>query len=261
MVATVQPIEKKFIDVGEHLISYQVLGEGQPIILIHGLGTSCDSWSKNIIELSKCGKVYALDMPGFGDSSTTQEILSSKGLAKVIANWCRAMKIKKAVFVGHSFGGEICLWLSILYKKLVKSIILAASTGLSDDFSLAERFQNLIIDGFREPFFFMPKLFKAYWKAGAKRILLTIQKSRNKKLTKNLSKIKVPVLVLYGSKDPVIVYEETQEALKKIPNLTVEIIDSTHGLIFEYPEGFNKSVCRFISNLEPRGVCQFINAA
>ncbi len=239
-------IEKKFIEIDNRLISYQEIGEGEPIVLIHGLGTSSDSWSQNIFELSKCGKVYAVDMPGFGESCNIDEILCSQEIAKVIYDWCRALKIKKATFIGHSFGGEVCLWMAVKHKKVVRAIVLAASTGLNEQFSLVERFKNLMVDGFREPTFFMTKLFKSYWKAGARRILLTAQKSTDTKITKFLAKIKVPVLVVFGTKDPVIIYEESTETLKKISDVTIEVIDATHGIIFESPDLFNQAVCKFL---------------
>lgn len=240
--------EKLFIDIESNLINYTVKGDGAPLILIHGLGTSIDSWSLNIKGLSEKFKVYALDMPGFGDS-ITNKILSSEELADIVAKWCEKMDIKKAHFVGHSFGGEICLWLGIKYPRLVKSLVLAASTGLCSNVSHIEKLKNLLIDGVREPLYFLPKLLRAYHKAGPWRIIITVHKSYQKNLCKYLSKIKCPVFIVYGARDPVIIPEEDKKAVKKIKKAKVKIIDSTHGLIFDSPEEFNQEVINFIEAL------------
>lgn len=242
-------LKEQIIEVFHKPVNYTVLGQGENLILIHGLGTSIESWSLNIEELSKNFKVYALDMPGFGESLPQEEILCSEGLADIVACFCVKLGIKKAHFVGHSFGGEISLWVAVKYPKLVKSIILAASTGLCTEVSNLEKFKNLIIDSVREPFYIMPKLLKAYSKAGAWRIFITIHKSKIHDICRYLDKIKCPVLLIYGSRDPVIVPEEDREALKKIKNSKVKMIDSTHGLIFDAPEEFNKLVKEFITTL------------
>lgn len=239
---------KQYLEVDNKLISYTVNGSGYPMILVHGLGTSIDSWSLNIRELSKYSKVYAIDLPGFGESSYSDEIMCAEEMADTIAQWCFKLKIKKAVFVGHSFGGEVCLWLAIKYPKLIKSLILAASTGLNDKASNLDRVQNMIIDGVREPLYFMPRLFKAYLKAGAWRMAVTLQKSCKRPLSDYLNKIICPVFIIYGSRDPVIIPEEDYNCVKKIKHVKTKIINSTHGLIFDSPEQFNHLVNEFIGS-------------
>lgn len=242
-------VEKDFIEIDNNLINYTVSGYGEPLILIHGLGTSIDSWSLNIKELSKFSRVYAIDLPGFGESISNDQILTSEELAGIVAKFCEKLGINNAHFVGHSFGGEVCLWVSVKYPKLVKSTILAASTGLCNHISDIEKFKNLMRDGVREPIFFLPKLFKSYSKAGLWRMFLTMHKSKIRNLCNYVSKIKNPVLAIYGSRDPVIVPEEDKRALKKIKNKQVEIINSTHGLIFDNPKKFNSLVINFITAL------------
>lgn len=242
-------LNKQFIEIFDRPVNYTVSGEGEDLILIHGLGTSIESWVLNIKELSKNFRVYALDMPGFGDSLPQDEILCSEGLSDIVACFCTKLGIKKAHFVGHSFGGEVSLWIAIKYPKLVKSVILGASTGLCANVSNIEKFKNLIVDSVREPLYIMPRLLKAYTKAGPWRMLITIHKSRIHNICNYLDKVKCPVLVIYGSRDPVIVPGDDREALKKIKNSKVKMIDSTHGLIFDAPDEFNKQVKDFIATL------------
>lgn len=243
-----ESLKKEYIEIDNKLISYSVNGYGYPVVLIHGLGTSKDSWSFNIKELSQDSKVYAVDMPGFGESCYDDEVLSAEEIADTIAKWCLKIGIKKANFVGHSFGGEVCLWLAIKYPNIVKSLVLAASTGLNDNVSNIERIKSMMIDGPREPIHFMPKLFKSYIKAGAWRIIATLQKSHQRNLGIYLNKIKCPVLIIYGSKDPIIIPEEDYICVKKIKNFQIKIINSTHGLIFDSPEEFNLLVKDFVNN-------------
>lgn len=239
--------EAKLIPVGNYLVNYIEMGEGFPIILVHGLGTCLDFWEDNLDSLAGCGKVYALDLPGFGNSCKPIEIMNTEKMAKVLYAWCKEMKIKKAHFIGHSMGGEVCLWFASKYPGMVKSMVLAASTGIKNRVSFKRRFVNIIKNAPLEPFSVIPKVLSAYNKAGFWRIFTTFISSNPAKLLKNVTKIKAPVLIISGSKDAVVTLEESVDLNLLLPNSRLQIIEGAHGLIFDAHEAFNELICRFFS--------------
>ena len=60
--------EDRYVEMGKINARYWVLGQGSPLLLIHGLAASCEYWRYSVRALSQGCRVYALDLPGFGRS-------------------------------------------------------------------------------------------------------------------------------------------------------------------------------------------------
>lgn len=111
-------------------INYIVEGEGSPILILHGWGASIDTVRPIINILNNRYKVYALDLPGFGSSSEPKEAMDSFQYAEIVREFLKEMKIQKASFIGHSFGGKVSIILSSKYPDLVDKLVLIDSAGL-----------------------------------------------------------------------------------------------------------------------------------
>jgi pimeloyl-ACP methyl ester carboxylesterase len=222
-------------------------GAGDPIVLVHGLGTSSAYWRHNIRALAACGRVLAVDLPGFGKSDTPDGILRPEDLADVLYMWCEQLGIERATFLGHSMGGEVCLWLAAKHPQLVDRLVLAGSTGAPDCAPLWRRMAKLAHDGLREPFSFLPVLMRAYWQAGPWRMIQTARASNPARLERHLGEVQAETLVLWGANDPVIPVDEALCLSRRLPNARLVVVaDGAHGLIFDAPDAFNRAVCDFL---------------
>ena len=88
---------------------------GPPLVLVHGLGDSANSWYQTIIPLAReLGRVYALDLPGVGFSGLPagRDHLSLEECVEVVADFCREVVREPCVLVGHSLGGALVLRLA-----------------------------------------------------------------------------------------------------------------------------------------------------
>ena len=81
------------------------------VILIHGAGGSHLSWPAEIRRL-KDQRIYAIDLPGHGKSEGIGR-QSIADYARCVLEFMETLKIQKAIFVGHSMGGAVALWLGI----------------------------------------------------------------------------------------------------------------------------------------------------
>jgi pimeloyl-ACP methyl ester carboxylesterase len=247
------PVESLHVEVNGLRMHAVVAGEGWPLVLVHGLGTSAMCWEHNVEPLSRCGRVYAVDMPGFGESAPPPEPLSAEALAESLIAWCEAAGITQAAFLGHSLGGEVCMWIAAKRPDLVSGLILAGSTGARSQLGLTRRFGRLMADGIREPIHFLPTLLKAYYRAGPRRIYRTAMSSEPDRLAGHLPSIQAPTLVLWGRNDPVVPLREARQLSRAMPNARLSVIaDGAHGLIFDAPEEFNTTVCRFLEETHGR---------
>lgn len=234
------------------MIRATVQGEGPPLVLVHGLGLSAESWALNLEALSSCARVYAVDMPGCGESDMPAEALAPHRLAELLCGWCDAAGITRAAFAGHSLGGEVCLWLAYKRPDLVDRLVLAASTGACPRGDLLGRFGQLLADAVHEPLSFTPRLLKSYLRARPWRIVQTARGTRSPELLGLLGGIQAPALVICGRLDAVVPLAESRRLARALPNGRLAIVEEgAHGLIFDAPEPFNGLVSEFLADPAP----------
>ncbi len=126
--------EYHFVDVGGARIRYAKRGESGPnVVLIHGFGGDLDNWLFNIDALGEQANVYALDLPGHGQSTKAIAEPSLQGMAKVVIGFMDALGIDTAHLAGHSMGAAIAVKVSEMAKGRVLSLGLVAPAGLGSD--------------------------------------------------------------------------------------------------------------------------------
>jgi pyruvate dehydrogenase E2 component (dihydrolipoamide acetyltransferase) len=122
------------------------VGEGPPVLFIHGFGGDLYSWQFNQEALAENHVTYALDLPGHGGSS--KDLGGGQAdvgaLAAAVLDFMDAKAIAKAHLVGHSLGGAIALDLALDHPDRVASATLVCSAALGPEINMA------YIDGFMQ---------------------------------------------------------------------------------------------------------------
>lgn len=108
-------------------IAYQTQGtEGPAIVLVHGFGASFYHWRKNIPELANIGRVYAIDLIGFGKSAKPkpqEEIeYTFETWGDQIADFCREVVGEPAHIVGNSIGSVVAMQTAVSHPEWVRSL-------------------------------------------------------------------------------------------------------------------------------------------
>jgi pyruvate dehydrogenase E2 component (dihydrolipoamide acetyltransferase) len=133
----------EFVDTPAGRLRYTKRGTADnAVLLIHGFGGDLDNWLFNAEALSETATVYALDLPGHGQSTKTVTEPTVAGLARAVLGFMDALKIDKAHLVGHSLGGAVAIDVTRQAKSRVKSLTLINSAGLGPDINMG------YIDGF-----------------------------------------------------------------------------------------------------------------
>jgi pimeloyl-ACP methyl ester carboxylesterase len=104
-------------------LSYVKLGQGPSLVLIHGVGLRLEAWVNQFEALSKNYTVYAVDMPGHGESSLMKECTDISKYTDVIACWIKTELKSSVVIAGHSMGSMIALNFAIRYSELCAGVI------------------------------------------------------------------------------------------------------------------------------------------
>jgi pyruvate dehydrogenase E2 component (dihydrolipoamide acetyltransferase) len=124
----------EFVDTPAGRLRYARRGEGERnIVLIHGFGGDLDNWLFNIDALAEAGTVYALDLPGHGQSDKTVKDASLPGLSDAVVGFMDTLGITRAHLVGHSLGGAIAARTALDHPDRVASITLIGSAGLGEE--------------------------------------------------------------------------------------------------------------------------------
>jgi pimeloyl-ACP methyl ester carboxylesterase len=119
--------EERFVEARGTRLRYLVAGEGEPLLLVHGLGGSAANWLALAPLLLPGRRVIVPELPGHGGSDP---LPAAAGLS-VYADRLAALLDAPAAVVGHSLGGAIALRLAIRRPELVRALVLAGAAGIS----------------------------------------------------------------------------------------------------------------------------------
>lgn len=114
-------------------ISYSDTGKGTAVVLLHGFLENKTMWNKYIADFSKKNRVITIDLLGHGETECLGYIHTMEDMADAVHAVLNELKIRKAVFVGHSMGGYVALAFAELYPEVIKGLVLLNSTTFPDD--------------------------------------------------------------------------------------------------------------------------------
>lgn len=260
-------------------LRYYEAGDGQPVVLLHGSGPGATGWSNfsgNIEALARHFHVYAVDMPGWGESdAATADRLDHVDAA---IQFLDALGIAKAAFVGNSMGGQTSLRLATEHPDRITHLVtmgppvgripslFAPGDGPSEGLKVLieayrdaspENMRRLVeIMCFDKARFATPELCEARSDAA----LARPEHLRNyvEGLPKGaplpiwvkpelLPRIQVPTLLIHGRDDRVVPFENSLHLLAAIPDSRLVLLNRCgHWAMIEHADEFNRLVTDFI---------------
>lgn len=120
-------------------VHWKELGEGPPLVLLHGIGDSHRTWSRVAPMLARHRRVLMPDLAGHGLSARPDASYSLDWHAKLIGGWLEHMGLDDVDVVGHSYGGGVAQWMLLDHGERVRRLALVAAGGLGREVSLALR--------------------------------------------------------------------------------------------------------------------------
>jgi pimeloyl-ACP methyl ester carboxylesterase len=116
-------------------IAYVQCGQGPVLLLIHGMAGTWESWQEVIEPLARTHTVIAADLPGHGASQPGAGDYSLGSLAAVLRDLLLGLGHDRATLVGHSLGGGIAMQFSYQFPAMVERLVLVSSGGLGREVS------------------------------------------------------------------------------------------------------------------------------
>jgi pimeloyl-ACP methyl ester carboxylesterase len=249
-----------FLNIDGINVFYKTAGSGEKVVLLHGWGGQADSFLPVFNYLSTKFEVYALDFPGFYQSSQPLKPWDVTDYSNMLLKFFNKLNIEKANLVGHSFGGRVSILFSATYPERVGKIVLTDSAGLIPKRSLKYYFKVYSFKLFKKLYITFAKgsgreekmesFYKKYGSTDYKNtsgvMRQTFVKVVNQNLRGYLPKIKSPALLIWGDKDMDTPISFGKIMEKEIPDAGLVVFEGAgHFAYLERINDFNIIVNRF----------------
>lgn len=265
-------------DLGRASVSYVEMGEGPPVLFVHGLGGSWRNWLENIPYFARRHRVVALDLPGFGLSPAPPEQVSIAGYGDLLLRFADAVGLSRdTALVGHSMGGFIATESVLEAPERFRRMVLASAAGVS--FATMKESRKAVIG----------LIVRLLLPLATRRVESNLGRSRLRKASfagviahpdlirremlwelgsyavnspslveaayalagydtrEQLAKISVPTMIVWGEQDRLVPVEAAYDYARRIARSELSIIhDCGHMVELERPGRFNREVERFI---------------
>ena len=225
--------ESGYSEVNGLKMYYEMHGQGKPLVLIHGAGSTIPSnWGRVIPLFAKNRKVIAVELQAHGRTSDRDADLSFEQDADDVASLLKNLNMDKADFFGFSNGGTTTLYIAIRHPEIVGSIILGSA--LAKRYGAPDGFWSAMQQAKLEN---MPEQLKtAYQQVAPNTNGLQVMHDKDAKRMVNfkdipdeqINAIKAPALIIIGDKD-MITPEHAMELHRQIAHSELAIIPGGHG--------------------------------
>jgi pimeloyl-ACP methyl ester carboxylesterase len=121
---------QRWVGLREGMVNVIELGEGPPVVFIHGLGGSWQNWLEQLPVFAERHRVVAFDLPGFGASPMPEGRISIGGYVQTSLALLEALGIERAALVGNSMGGLIAAELALAAPGRVSHLALISPAGV-----------------------------------------------------------------------------------------------------------------------------------
>jgi pimeloyl-ACP methyl ester carboxylesterase len=235
------------------VVPYVVAGEGEPVVMIHGLGGSSRCWTWTLPALAPHHRVFLVDLPGFGRLRRLHRQFALESASVWIQDWMRAAGVDHAHLVGHSMGALIAAQVAVATPAAVDRLVLISAVGVPTGQSVGDSIRR-VPAGWRHRSLRAWRL--VLWDAVATRPSLLWRTARAllaQDVRSTLSQIRARTLVMWGADDPMVPAVCAATFRRRISGARLLLFPSAgHLPMLTRPEEFNRALLAFLRG-EPVG--------
>jgi pimeloyl-ACP methyl ester carboxylesterase len=119
------------VDVVGARVNYVEMGEGPPLLFVHGLSGAWQNFLENIPHFARSHRVIAMDLPGFGSSPMPPWEISIPAYGRFLRDFCERLGVGRCSLVGNSMGGFIATEVAITDPERVDDLTLISAAGIT----------------------------------------------------------------------------------------------------------------------------------
>jgi len=266
-----EPVDATFLTVEGARVRYLDVGEGPPVVLLHGFASSIENWGSVIPALKKTHRVLAVDLKGFGWTDRPVGDYSPAAQAALVRAVMKERGIDQAAIVAHSWGSSVALAFALAYPEATSRIALydawVYESQLPSMFQLArakgvgeflfaafysERGEERLSLGFYDPEIIPEKLVEAVELAmerpGTRAAALeAVRGMAFTEVEQTYSRITAPTLLLWGREDVVTPLSIGERLSRQLPNARLVVYPRCgHFPMIEAVAASNRELLEFL---------------
>jgi len=238
-------------------------GEGEPIVLLHGLMGTMRHWEDTLESLAPVGRALSLALPIV---ERDMPEISIEGVARYVARFLDAVEIPRAVIGGNSLGGHVALALALDHPERVSGLILTGSSGLFErSFTrgvphrptaeyVREKMEEVFFDGrFVTPEWVESVRRTVTTPASALRVLRFARAAKRHNIEARLREVAVPALLVWGRDDRITPPDVAERFHRLLPDSSLRFLPRCgHAPMLEQPDAFNEVVAEWLVETRTR---------
>lgn len=217
------------LKVDSYNIGYSDTGKGRVVILLHGWGTSKETYTELISILSEKYRCIGIDLPGFGNSDIVDGLTLPK-ISRILNKLIRKIGIKKFYLIGHSLGGAVALVYASKYQAKINKLVLISPFITFKQFSKSVLY--LIVNVI--PFIISRILKLKRPNMRAVNAIQIVYYLSSIDLYKILRKVRKDILFIYGVRDSVLSIKPVEPIFGVLNNIHLAIFEDVRHFIFSF---------------------------
>ncbi len=241
-------------------VHYQVAGQGEPVVLVHGLSGSSHWWMRNLPALADRYTVYLVDLPGFGAMSRFPGQLMLSELATWLLQWMDAVRLERVRLIGHSMGGAIAIQCAAQHPDAISHLALAAPAAIPAGHQTLWSYVPPLVEAVAAMTpSFLPILTYDALRAGPRTLLRMSRDLLTHDVRDELRQVIAPTLLMWGRRDSLVPPSLGHLMRQELAHAELHILDGAgHVVMYDRPAAFNRTVLAFfagqptIGRLRPR---------
>ena len=229
-------------------IGYETAGEGEPVVMVHGLSGSTRWWSRNVQDVAERHRIYLVDLPGFGITHSLRRRFVLAETATWLSEWMEAVGLRRAHLVGHSMGGYLSVRLAASRPELVRRLVLVAPAGVPTERSMLGHLVPLLLAARYATPAFMPVLVRDALRTGPMTLWRAARDLLAEDVRGDLRNIEAPTLLVWGDNDPLIPPAVGDLLREEIPDSHLLLLQKAgHVPMFDQPKEFDAALLAFLA--------------
>lgn len=229
-------------------VPYEVAGEGEPVVLVHGLSGSARWWDMTVPALAARYRVYLVDLPGFGSMRRAKGGFVLSEAAGWLSSWMEAVGLERVHLVGHSMGGYISVVLAARRPDLLDRLVLVAPAGVPTGRSMFGYLLPLLRVGLYMAPGFLSVLLRDALRTGPLTLLGAAREILAEDVRKYLRGIEAPTLLIWGRQDTLVPPSGGDVMREEIPSSRLLVLEGAgHVPMFERSAETNAAILAFLA--------------
>ncbi len=120
-------------------VNYAEIGEGEPLVFVHGLSGSWQNWLENLPHFGRAHRAVAVDLPGFGASPMPSWTIDMYAYGRLLHDFCAKLGLEGATLVGNSMGGLVAAEAVLTAPERYRRLVLVSAAGFLNTWLPHER--------------------------------------------------------------------------------------------------------------------------